>query len=276
MKVSVLGLGIIGRSWARHYCHDGVLAAVWNRTPKPDVEGWVPSAREAASAGDMIQIVVADPAAVESVVNSILPSLGKGKLVVQSSTIDPGSSRRFAEMVQSTGADYLEAPFTGSKPAAEARETVFYLGGADEVVQRAEPLLSRVSKKRFHIGTVEQACVLKLAMNLQIAAQAQALCESYRLAVQAGISDDVFFGCLRVNASYSGVTALKEPKLCAKDYSPQFSIKHMHKDLRLLADAAKSLPLPLSDEVRRLFESAEQAGFGDEDFIALYKCLDNE
>ena len=163
MKIGVLGLGIIGGVWARHYHASGVLAGAWNRTPQPDFPQWQPTPEAVATAADVIQIVVADPAAVEAVLMRILPKLGPGKVVVQSSTIDAESSAKFAALVGGRGARYLAAPFTGSKPAAEQRQTTFYLGGDAGLIAELEPLLSLVSAQRFVIGTNEQACTLKLA-----------------------------------------------------------------------------------------------------------------
>ena len=273
MKVSILGLGIIGEIWARNLAHDGLLAATWNRTEKPQFPCWHKSAADAARAGDMIIIVVADPAAVESVLEDILPVLDETKTIVQSSTIDPESSMRFRLMVGTSGASYLEAPFTGSKPAAEARKTVFYLGGDDGLIARVSPVLEKISQRIFNVGTNEQAATLKLSMNLQIAAQAQALCESIKMIRAAGIPDDVYFDCMSINVARSGLTDLKEPKLRTADYSPQFSIKHMHKDLRLALSGDRKMFLPLTEKVRELFAQAEEAGFSEEDFISLYKLL---
>ena len=122
--IGVLGLGIIGGTWARRYAAAGVLAGTWNRTPQPAAPAWKDKPEAVAAAADVVQIVVADPPAVEGVLQRILPQLGPGKTVVQSSTIDPASSAKFAQLVRRRGASYVEAPFTGSKPAAEARKTV--------------------------------------------------------------------------------------------------------------------------------------------------------
>src|SRR5262245_12816329 len=127
--IGVIGLGIIGSVWARHYQAAGVLAGAWNRSPQPDFPQWRETPSAVARAANVIQIVVADPPAVDAVLAAIHSELGPGKLVVQSSTIDPASSRRFHQLVTATGARYLEAPFVGSKPAAEARKNVYYLGG---------------------------------------------------------------------------------------------------------------------------------------------------
>lgn len=272
-KVGVLGLGIIGAIWARHYATAGVLGGVWNRTARPDAPAWRGSPEEVASAVDVIQIVVADPAAVREVIARILPKLGHGKVVVQSSTIDPAASEEFRRSVEGAGARYLEAPFTGSKPAAEQRQTVFYLGGEAALIAWLEPLLALVSATRLHIGDNRQAAALKLAMNLNIAVQTQGLIEARAIASAAGIGDEVFYGALARNVGYSGLVKLKEPKLRAGDFSPQFSVKHLHKDLRLASKAAGCAELPALDAVREQLKTAEARGLGDEDFIALTKVL---
>ena len=271
--IGILGLGIIGGTWARRYAAAGVLAGTWNRTPQPAAPAWKDTPEAVAAAADIVQIVVADPPAVEGVLQRILPQLKPGKTVVQSSTIDPASSAKFAALVCSRGAGYVEAPFTGSKPAAEEGKIVFYLGGAAADLDAVESVLQLVSDTRFRIGTGEQASVLKLAMNLNIAAQMEALSESLIFARRAGIGDDTFFAALAKNVSYSGVTKLKEAKLRAADFAPQFSVKHMSKDMRLAAATAAGADYPILQTVRLRLAAAEERGIGDEDFSALIRLL---
>jgi 3-hydroxyisobutyrate dehydrogenase-like beta-hydroxyacid dehydrogenase len=272
-NVGIIGLGIIGEVWAKNYAAAGLLAGAWNRTPKPDVPGWKDSVEAVAAAADVIQIVVADPAAVESVITRILPKLGPGKVVVQSSTIDAVSSAKFEARVATTGARYVAALFTGSKPAAEQKQTVFYLGGDRALIAELEPILGAISSKRFIIGTNEQACTFKLATNLNIAAQMEGLAEALTMSRTAGISDDVFFEALAQNVSYSGVVKLKEQKLRAGDFSPQFSIKHLHKDLRLASATAGCTDFPVLEALRETVKTAEARGLGDEDYSAVIKLL---
>lgn len=272
--IGIIGLGIIGGAWAKRYAAAGVLAGTWNRTPQPDAPAALPSPEAVASAVDVVQIVVADPPAVQSLLERILPSLAFGKCVVQSSTIDPASSARFSALVRATGASYVEAPFTGSKPAAQEGKTVYYLGGYKADVDRVLPLLERVSETRFHIGTCEQAAALKLAMNLNLAVHLEGLIESLAFARRAGIADELFFDALRVNAGWSGLAKLKEPKLKARDYAPQFSVKHMHKDMRLATATAGGDVYPLQTLARRLLAEAEAAGYGDSDFSVLQKLIE--
>ena len=271
--IGVIGLGIIGTPWAARYHAAGRLAGVWNRTPKPGAPQWKANARDVTATADVTHIVVADPPAVSAVLDAIAPALGPGKAVVQSSTIDPTSAASFESRVRTTGAAYVEAPFTGSKPAAESGTTVFFMGGDPVALDAVEPLLALVSETRFRLPRVGQAAGLKLAMNLNIAGQMQALAESLTFARQAGIDDELYFQVLAKNVSTSGLTRLKEAKLKTRDFSAQFSVKHMHKDMRLAAAAGRAR-LPLLATVRDCLARAEERGMGDEDFSSLVRLLD--
>ena len=274
MNIAVLGLGIIGSRWAKNLAADGHRVRCWNRTPK-EFPGFHASIHEAIELAEAIILVVADPPAVQSVLEQILPKLVPGQMVLQSSTISAKWTLRFAEEVRKTGALFVEAPFTGSKPAAEQRQTVFYLGGEPEDVEKARPVLATLSSAVLYIGPLGTASTLKLAMNLNIAGIAQVLCESLTLCRAAGIPDDIYFKALSKNASRSGLSDLKEPRLRQQDYSPQFSLKHMDKDLRLALETADELSLPLAQtrEIKKIYDQGMAAGWKDEDFIGLIRLL---
>jgi 3-hydroxyisobutyrate dehydrogenase-like beta-hydroxyacid dehydrogenase len=275
MKIGIFGLGIIGEIWARHLAADGNEVRGWNRTPKA-LLCYTPAAGPCAAAAEVIIIVVADPPAVQNVLDQIVPVLRAGQLVIQSSTVSPAASRRFATQVEETGAMFLEAPFTGSKPAAEQRQTVYYVGGGPAVLEQARPVLERLSATILPIGPVGSASALKLAMNVNIALVGQALCESLTLARATGISDAQYFEALKLNASHSGVAALKEPKLRTEDYAPQFSLKHMAKDLRLALEMAAGMPLPETREALKIYQAGLDRGWSEEDFICLMKLFQSE
>jgi 3-hydroxyisobutyrate dehydrogenase-like beta-hydroxyacid dehydrogenase len=275
MKISVLGLGIIGGAWAKNLIADGHEVRCWNRTPK-EFPNFHSSIEEAVEGAEAIFIVVADPPAVQSVLDQIKPQLSAGKTVIQSSTISAKWTLEFANQVRESDAEFLEAPFTGSKLAAEQRKTVYYLGGDAALVEKMRPLLKSLAGEILHIGPLGSASTLKLAMNMNIAGQAQILCESLTLARAAGIADETFFSALHVNASRSGLSDLKEPKLRAHDYSAQFSVKHMLKDLRLALETAGdfSLPLAQTESVKKVYESAAAAGWSNDDFISLVRAVE--
>jgi 3-hydroxyisobutyrate dehydrogenase-like beta-hydroxyacid dehydrogenase len=274
-RITILGLGLIGSAWAKNLHDDGLTVRAWNRTPK-SVDYFEENLERAVQDAELIVIVVADPAAVESILQVILPRLKPGQLVAQSSTISADWTLKFARQVEGTGARFLEAPFTGSKPAAEARKTVFYLGGDQAVVDAAEPVLKRLSASILHIGPLGSASTLKLAMNLNIALVSQGLCESLALTRAAGIPDDKFFDALHLNVARSGFSDLKESKFRSGDFSPQFSLKHMDKDLRLVLETAGALPLPGTGAVKAFYEKGKEAGLGDDDFTGVARLLTPE
>ena len=272
-RVGLIGLGLIGGAWARHYAADGVLAATWNRTPRPDAPSPVATPEAVAAASDVVQIVVADPVAVDAVIEALLPALEPRHLVIQSSTVDSKTAERSNGRVAARGAGYVEAPFTGSLPAAQARKTIFFLGGDLSAIARAEPVLERVSTLRHRIGTVGQAAALKLSFNVLVGILMEGMCESLVTARRAGISDDVYFDCLRGTPFWSGFHTLKEPKLRAGEYSPQFSVKHLQKDLRLAAEMTGEAALPIASAVRDRLAELAAAGFSEQDMSALITRL---
>lgn len=271
-RVAVLGLGIIGSAWAQNLHADGLEVRGWNRGKK-DLPFFEPELVKAVTDAELIFIVVADPPAVESVLKVILPHLKKGQIVAQSSTISAHWTKLFAKQVEATGAAFLEAPFTGSKPAAEARKTVFYLGGSAELVEKARPVLERLSASRLHIGEIGTASSLKLAMNVNIALVMEALSESLAITRAEGIADDKYFDALHLNVGRSGLSDLKEPKVRSGDFSPQFSLKHMNKDLRLALETAEKLDLPNLKALKAFYDKGMSAGYGDDDFSGMLRLL---
>jgi 3-hydroxyisobutyrate dehydrogenase-like beta-hydroxyacid dehydrogenase len=278
-RVGVIGLGIIGSVWAANYARDGLLAATWSRSPKPQVPLSVVNAAAVARASTIVHIVVSDPAAVEQVIAAIEPELGAGQLVIQSTTIDPHSAQRFSARVKARGASYVEAPFMGSRPAAEQRKTVFLMGGDELMVARAEAVLAHLSSLRRAVGGEAQAAALKLSFNLHVAITMQGICEGLGLARSMGLKDDDFFQVLSATALWSNFHSLKEPKLRSGEFAPQFSVKHMLKDVRLAVELGKrgspehGVRLPLADAVRLELARAAEAGFSEEDMAALIKVL---
>ncbi|MCZ7591779.1 MAG: NAD(P)-dependent oxidoreductase [Kiritimatiellae bacterium] len=268
----VLGLGLIGAIWARHLDDDGWLKGAWNRTPKLDFPQWKSSPAEVAKVADALIICVSDPAAVASVIEQLSLALESRHIVIQCSTIDPESSKRFEGLVRGRGASYIEAPFTGSVPGAETRTTIYYLGGDKEAITRAQPVFDRLSKQQHYSGTGEQAAAFKLASNLAIAVQVAALCESLALSRQRGISDDTFFDLYRASMAWSPAAKVKEPKLKASDFTPQFAVRHMLKDTRLARDSG-AVPLPMCEAVIRQLEAAVERGWAEKDFAIIQKLL---
>jgi 3-hydroxyisobutyrate dehydrogenase-like beta-hydroxyacid dehydrogenase len=273
-NIVVIGMGIIGATWAKNWSDSGKTVLGWNRSPKPELPFFTHDLVGAVKKSQLVVIVVADPPAVSSILEQILPVLTSSHVVMQCSTISPKWTLEFAQSVQKTGARFLEAPFTGSKLAAEARKTVYYIGGDQNLAKELEPTISLVSTQRIYIGELGKASALKLAMNLNLAGVAASLCESFALTRAQGVPDEVFWSALEVNIGRSGVSDLKKEKLTKGNYSPQFSLKHMDKDLRLALETAGNLNLPQTKSLKAFYEKGMELGWGEEDFIVLTRLLE--
>ncbi len=275
MKITVLGLGIIGSVWARHWAADGHQVRTWNRTAKPDAPGWTAELVEAVRGAELVAIVVADPPAVAALLARIAPALTSGMVVAQHSTVGVSDTAAYATLVHGRGAAYLDMPFTGSKPAAEARQNVFFIGDDHHVAARVDAVYRALAKTLLPIGRIGQASAIKLSFNLLIANLNQAMAESVELARRSGIDPAAWFAALDHNVAKSGLADLKKPKYLSGDFSPQFSIKHMHKDLKLALAHAASLGLRLDETaaVERAYATAEERGMGELDFAALLQVV---
>lgn len=282
MKVAFLGLGIMGRPMAANLAKAGHEVKVWNRTPK-DVEGahTAKTPAEAADGVDVVWMCVADTAAVERVLfapDGVEGKLRPGMIVVDSSTISPVETRKFAERVRAKGADYVDAPITGSKVGAESAQLIFMVGAADETLKRLDPLFQVMGKKVVHMGDVGMGQASKISLNLQIAMIYEGFIEGYELATRLGVNPEKFVELVQSTMVRSGVVDYKAPFVLKRDYTPNFPLRLMRKDLHLVRDASKAidLQLPGVEKVTDLYEKAYKAGHGDEDYAATLVLLDKK
>lgn len=277
LKIAILGLGIMGEAIAANLEQDGLLSATWNRTAKTDAPKFTDSIKDVVSRANVFFVIVSDGEAVSNVIDLLEPVLTQDHIVVQCATVKPEENIEFENRVEARGAAFIEALIGGSKVAAVERKIPLYLGGNADVVNKLEPLLAKISGKRIHVGKVGTASVAKLAMNLNLSMQLEALCESYAYAISNGLSDDKYFEVLRSNTGWNYLCEYKEPKLRTHNYEPQFSVKNMLKDIRLaLATDKTDKGMTLLKKTETIYKAAEESGLGDEDMIALYKMIQHD
>lgn len=266
-NVGVIGLGIIGRAIAANLRRKGFSVFVWNRSPRP-VPNFVGSLGELAGLCNYIQIFVSDDEALLQTTEQLSGHLTRRHLVLAHSTVAPDSMRMAAEVVERRRARFVEAAFTGSKPAAEKGELVYYVGGTDAALREARPILEASSKEIIHIGAIGQASGIKVATNMITAASVQAAAEALALAKALGLPLEKFIEAMRANASYSGTLAMKLPKMLERDFDPQFSVKHMLKDMQIASQIALShyLDLGVTAAARDQLLEQVQWGHGDDDY----------
>jgi 3-hydroxyisobutyrate dehydrogenase-like beta-hydroxyacid dehydrogenase len=275
MRVAFLGLGIMGRPMAVNLVKNGHEVTVWNRTPK-DVEGATTAATPAEAVKDKeaVWICVSDTSAVQSVLfgqNGAIHGLASGTVVVDSSTISPSASLLVMEGLQEHGCEFLDAPVTGSKVAAEGGSLIFMVGGNPNTIGRVEPLFRAMGKQVIHMGDNGKGLSAKLAQNMNIVFIYEGLCESLTLAKKLGVPPEKMFQLIEASMIRSGVAEYKKPFMLSQDWTPNFPLKLMHKDIHLMLDAAKENDVKLPglakiDEV--IYEEAVKNGYDDLDYAA--------
>lgn len=273
--VGLLGLGIIGSRVAAGLRSAGYQAYVWNRTPKP-APNFLPSPAEVAEVCEIIQIFVADGPALLSVLEALGPKLTPEHLIICSATVGPEATLDAAKFVEERGARFLDAPFTGSKVAAERSQLVYYIGGDDATFLRARPVLEATSKAIVRVGAVGDAAIIKVVTNQIAAVSIQVLAEALATVRKAGLPAEALAAALEHNACRSGTMDLKLPKMLGGDFDPHFSLKHMFKDVQLSVHLATVLELetPTSAVTAGVMFGALKRGWGDLDFSSIFKLYD--
>lgn len=281
MRVAFLGLGIMGGPMAANLVKAGHEVIVWNRTPGKDVEGAraATSPAEAAQGAEVVWMCVSDTGAVESVLfrpGGVEQSLAEGMIVVDSSTISPSATQKFAARVQARGAQYVDAPVTGSKSGAESGTLIFIVGGEEATIERLKPLFAAMGKQFFRMGETGKGQAAKLAMNLQIALIYEGFAEALTLATKLGVNPDILLPLIQASMVRSGVVEYKAPFITRRDFSPNFPLRLMHKDIRLALDAAKEarVKLPGLETVEEIYDMATEDGHQDLDYAATLTLLE--
>lgn len=271
-KVGVVGLGIIGSRVAELLGKSGRHVYVWSRSPKP-LPNFLGSPAEMARLTDVIQLFVTDGEALVNVANSMKESLGKKHVVINCSTSDPESVVEAYQIVKDAGASFLDAPFTGSKQAAEKGALVYYIGGDPKVLDRVRPVLEVSAKEVQYLGRVGEASVIKIATNMIAASTMEALAEAYGLIYAAGIDPDRLAEAMENNGCGSALTSMKLASVIGRDFEPHFSLKNMFKDVQYALQLGKRLgvDLPASSTTANVIFRQMQKGMGEEDFSVLAK-----
>jgi 3-hydroxyisobutyrate dehydrogenase-like beta-hydroxyacid dehydrogenase len=281
MRVAFLGLGIMGRAMATNLVKAGNEVRVWNRSPGKDIAGAETCATPAAAAqgAEVVWICVSDTQAVESVLfgaDGVENSLVQGMTIVDSSTISPSATRKFAERVRQHGVDYVDAPVTGSKAGAEGGTLIFIAGGDKAVLDGLAPLFNAMGKQVFRVGETGKGHAAKLVMNLQIALIYEGFAEGLTLAAKLGVDVETLLPLINASMIRSGVVEYKAPFVLKRDFSPNFPLRLMRKDIRLALDAAKEarVRLPGLETVEEIYDVAMEEGQGDMDYAATLTLLE--
>jgi 3-hydroxyisobutyrate dehydrogenase/2-hydroxy-3-oxopropionate reductase len=281
MRVAFLGLGIMGRPMASNLVKAGHEVSLWNRSAGKDIEGarTATSPADAAKGAEVVWMCVSDTKAVEGVLfgsEGVEQSLTDGMTIVDSSTISPSATRQFAERVGARGVRYVDAPMTGSKVAAEAGSLIFIVGGEETVIASLKPLFAAMGKVFFRMGETSKGQAAKLAMNLQIALIYEGFAEGLTLATKLGVDVENLTKVIQASMVRSGVIDYKAPFVLKRDFTPNFPLRLMHKDIRLALEAAKEVrvKLPALETVEEVYEMATEDGHENLDYAATLTLLE--
>lgn len=281
MKVAFLGLGIMGHAMATNLVKAGHEVTVWNRTPGKLVEGAgvAPTPAAAAQAAEVVWLCVSDTDAVEQVTfgkEGVEMSLSEGMIIADSSTISPSATINYSNRVSTKGVAWVDAPMTGSKIGARDGTLVFIVGGAEQTVERLKPLFAAMGKKIFRMGETGKGQATKLSMNLQIAMIYEGFAEALTLATKLGVDSQQLISLVEATMVRSGVVEYKAPFILQRDFTPNFPLRLMHKDIRLTLEAAKEarVKLPGLETVEEIYEMATEDGHKDLDYAATLTLLE--
>lgn len=287
MRIAFVGLGLMGSRMAANLLAKKFQVTVWNRTRskaeplRAKGAKVADSPRAAALGADVICTNVADPKAMAQVTegpDGLRGALRAGLRWVDFSTMSPEVARGLAAACEAAGAEFLEAPVTGSKAGAETGTLVLMCGGSRPTFDALQPLLGAVGRKSVYCGAVGSASQVKLVGNMMIAHMLQALGEGAALASRAGVPLATVLEVVQSSGFASPYWEFKGRALQARDFSTHFSVDLMHKDLTLALAAGHEhgIPMPGTAAIREVYQLARQRGHGAKDISVTAAVMDPE
>jgi 3-hydroxyisobutyrate dehydrogenase len=285
-RVAFVGLGRMGAPMAGRLSDAGHEVVVWSRTRahaeslagRAQVAG---SPADAGSKADVAITMLTDGGALEEVVlgrDGLVGGLASGSLLIAMSSTGPAPARKVAKVLEERGVEFVDAPVAGSVGPATEGTLAIMVGGSDEAVGRARPLLEILGdpERTWHVGPVGAGQAAKLMINLVLGGVTAAVAEGFTLGRLLGLSPDIALDVLE-GASVAALTVRSKRELLRSgDYgNPGFRLALMHKDLRLALDAARAAraSLPVTERVAELYAGAKGRGLADQDYAAVAAYL---
>lgn len=276
----------MGYPMARNLLRAGHEVALWSHTTEKarqlasEEKGrFCATPKEVAENADCIFLCVGNTAMAREVIlgkDGLIEGVRKGTAVADASTISPSESRQIGQALKAKGADFLDAPCTGSTPGASAGTLTFMIGGDRAVFERLKPFLEPMGKRLYYCGGPGMGLQAKLTQNLILSNIMMAFNEGMVLATKGGVDPQLMLEILDNSAAKSGLISYKAPFVFKRDFTANFSTRWMHKDIGLMLDSGQELdvPLPLTSLTHQLFQAAISAGHADEDFCSTINILE--
>ncbi|MDQ6744603.1 MAG: 2-hydroxy-3-oxopropionate reductase [Actinomycetota bacterium] len=278
--IGFIGLGIMGKPMAANLLEAGYTLVAYNRSQEA-VEELSERGAEAASSpcdaarrSEVVISMLPDSPDVESVVlgeDGVAEGVSDGMLYVDMSTIAPATSREVHQALQAKGVDALDAPVSGGQPAAESGELSIMVGGSDEAVERARPILEVLGKSVTHIGPPGAGQVAKAANQIVVALTIQAVSEALTLARKAGVDAAKVREALLGGLAQSKILEMHGERMLAGEFEPGFKLSLHRKDLAIALQTARQEGVPLlgTAQVAEVMNALLASGHGDEDHAAM-------
>jgi 3-hydroxyisobutyrate dehydrogenase/glyoxylate/succinic semialdehyde reductase len=285
MKIGFIGLGIMGSRMAANLLKKGHELIVHNRTrekAQPLLDqgaAWAGSPADMAKQVNIIFTMLSKPDAVAEVAlmgkHSFLHKLPPNSLWIDCSSVNPSFSRLMFVEAKQRKVRLLDAPVAGSKGPAEQAQLLFFVGGDSGDVKEARPLLECMGKAVHHIGGHGMGSAMKMVNNLLLGQAMVAFSEALVFGESLGITKQTMFDTLASSPVMAPFLNFKRKKMEQNDFSVEFPLQWMHKDLHLAAETAyeTGAALPAANCAKELFTLAMRAGLGEQDFTAVYKVL---
>jgi 3-hydroxyisobutyrate dehydrogenase len=285
-NVAILGLGTMGSGMAANLLKAGFSLSVYNRTASKAQTLVDQGARlastpaEAALGASVVISMLADDVASRKVwigERGALESVGEGVTLVESSTVSPAWIAEFAVLAEKRGANLLDAPVTGSRMQAEAGQLSFLVGGSNAALEGATPVLQAMSKEIVHLGPVGSGAKMKLINNFLCGVQVASLAEGLTWIERSGLDREKALSVLKSGAPGSPLLGAISARMVSQNYSVNFLLSLMTKDLLYAQNEAASLNVDLktAEVARSLFEAAIAKGLGDEDMSSVIEPIRN-
>ena len=281
LTVGLIGLGNMGTAFAERLLDGGYDLLVYNRTAsKADPlaargAAVADTAAELAERVDVVLTSLPNDEALESVAEEAVGAMQTGSVLVDLSTVSPAASARVATLAEEASVDYLRAPVSGNPTVVRVGNLSFIVSGPRETLERVEPVIKTIGPTVHHVGDGEQARIVKLALNLMIAGLAQLMSEALVLAEASDVSRKDLLETMASSAVGAPFVQYKTEPLLRDDFSATFTTALMEKDIDLILDAAKQagVELPVAEEMKGLLRATAEAGYADDDFMALFLRL---
>jgi 3-hydroxyisobutyrate dehydrogenase-like beta-hydroxyacid dehydrogenase len=248
-KVGFIGLGLMGSRLARRLDTAGWNIRAWNRSPQPAAEigkegiAIASSVAELVTDSDVVLSSLANDAAVRSVYfdkGGVFSAAKPGTVILEMSTISPELSRDLHQEARTKGIKFLDVAISGSTPAVDAGTITLLAGGDRETFEQCVPIFESLAKQWFLIGPGSSGVQMKLVVNLLLGLDMQAIAEAVSLGEHLQIDRNVLLDVLSKTAVVAPAMAGKFRKIKDADYSPEFPLRLMSKDMDLVMDAARA------------------------------------